>query len=103
MSLSGCAAFQSQTRMSTIPLLPPERSHICIAPASVVRAQSLAGSGVGTAATLGDAAVDGGAADAEAGAVVGGAADAADGVGVAPLLHALIIRMPTIARAGALR
>jgi hypothetical protein len=89
--------------MSTIPLLPPDRSHICIAPASVVRAQSLAGSGVGTAATLGDAAVDGGA-DAEAGAVVGGAADgAADGAGVAAPVQAPAIRMATIARAGTLR
>ncbi len=102
--MSGLAAFQSQTRMSTIPLLPPDRSHICIAPASVVRAQSLAGSGVGTAATLGDAAVDGGA-DAEAGgAADGGAADgAAVGAGVAAPLQAPAIRMATIARAGALR
>jgi len=73
-----------------------------MAPASVVRAQSLAGGGVGTAATLGDAAPDGGA-DAEAGAVVGGAADAAEGAGVALPLQAVITRMATIARAGALR
>src|SRR5262245_65247224 len=42
--------------MSTIPLLPPERSHICIALGSALWAHSLAGSGVGAAAAaLGDA------------------------------------------------
>src|SRR5690349_716504 len=43
--------------MSTIPLLPPERSHICMAFGSALWAQALAGSGVGTAAAaLADAA-----------------------------------------------
>src|SRR4029079_4346244 len=36
--------------MSTIPLLPPERSHICIAFASELWAHAAAGSGVGVAA-----------------------------------------------------
>src|SRR5215210_1095423 len=50
MGLSAFLAFQSQTRRSTIPLLPPERSHICIALSAVLWAQSAAGSGVGAAA-----------------------------------------------------
>src|SRR3954465_12045739 len=50
MGFVGFAAFQAQTRMSTIPLLPPDRSHICIAFASELWAHAFAGSGVGTAA-----------------------------------------------------
>src|ERR687890_775221 len=83
--------------MSTIPLLPPDRSHICIAFGSLLWAQSFAGSGVGAAAaSLGavDAAVDPGAdgAAAEDPAVEG--ADEAAG------LHAVSNRTAVIARAG---
>src|SRR4051794_28147248 len=82
MGLVGFAAFQAQTRMSTIPLLPPDRSHICIAFASELWAQALAGSGVGAAAAaLADASVLGEAAslaeaDAPAGALEADAAGA---------------------------
>src|SRR4249919_162486 len=73
--------------MSTIPLLPPERSHICIAAASLLWAQSLAGSGVATAAAaLGEAAA----------APLGAPDDE-------PELQAAMTRMATIARAGSLR
>src|SRR5262245_60359553 len=60
--------------MSTIPLLPPERSHICMAFGSALWAHSLAGSGVGAAAAaLAEASADAGA------AVAAGAEAAADG------------------------
>ena len=98
----GFAAFQAQTRMSTIPLLPPERSHICIAFASVLWAQSLAGSGVGAAA----AALGAADAAADAGADAAGAVVAADPPGAADdvlELQAPTSRMATIARAGTLR
>jgi hypothetical protein len=89
--------------MSTIPLLPPDRSHICIAFASLLCAQSFAGSGVGAAATwLGSVdAPDEADAGAEAGADAltdGGAAD--DGDGDAPGLHAVISMTAAIARTG---
>src|SRR5262245_57222139 len=62
--------------MSTIPLLPPERSHICMAFGSELWAQALAGSGVGTAAAaLADAAAE--AAGAEAAGAVAAGGDAA--------------------------
>src|SRR5215211_2480980 len=83
--------------MSTIPLLPPERSHICIAFASLLWAQSFAGSGVGAAAaSLG--AVD--APDA-AGADGATADDPADeGADDAPGVHAVSTRTAVIARTG---
>src|SRR5262245_55640508 len=86
-----------------MPLLPPDRSHICIAFGSSDRAQSLAGSGVGAAAAaLSDGAADSaGAADEAA----GGAADAADGAapdGLVPPLQAATSNA-RIARTGTLR
>src|SRR4051794_34914532 len=108
MGFVGFAAFQAQTRMSTIPLLPPERSHICIALASELCAQALAGSGVGfAAAALGasdalPAAL--GAADAPPLLGAADAPPAALGAPVdAPELQAAMTRMNTIARAGSLR
>src|SRR3954449_6209384 len=56
MGLDAFAAFHAQTRMSTIPLLPPDRSHICMALGSALWAQAFAGSGVGAAAAGSDAA-----------------------------------------------
>src|SRR3954454_20048147 len=124
MGLVGFAAFQAQTRMSTIPLLPPDRSHICIAFASELCAQALAGSGVGAAAAaLADASVLGEAASlADAAALAGAlAADAAgaeaagavaaeaaadppvDAAGPDVPLHAANRKTPTNARAGNLR
>src|SRR4029079_8070651 len=102
MGLVGFAAFQAQTRMSTIPLLPPERSHICIAFASELWAQALAGSGVGAAA----AALGAADASADAGADAAGADAAADPPGVVE--GVLELQAPTsktamIARAGSLR
>src|SRR6188508_151108 len=88
--------------MSTIPLLPPERSHICIAPGSWLWAQALAGSGVGaTAAALGasDAAADAGA-DA---AGTDAAADPPGAVDGVLELQAPTSRMAMIARVGSLR
>ena len=70
--------------MSTIPLLPPERSHICIAFASELWAHALAGSGVGAAAAaLGDASALADAASlADAAALAdGAAADGAEAAG----------------------
>jgi hypothetical protein len=73
--------------------------------ASVLWAQALAGSGVGTAAA---ALADADAAGATDGAVeAGGAADAADAAALGALLavdelHALTTRMAVIARAGSL-
>ena len=92
--------------MSTIPLLPPERSHICIAFGSALWAQALAGSGVGAAAAaLADGAAADGAADAGAAEAVDAPADTAalgaeDDV---PVLQAAITSIATIARAGSLR
>src|SRR6476620_2914944 len=80
-------------------LLPPERSHICIALGSVPWAHALAGSGVGAAAAAdGDAAVDG--------AVLAGGAALAPELGAevaVPELQALISKTATTARAGSLR
>src|SRR5689334_4991754 len=73
IGLSVLAAFQAQTSWSTMPLLPPDRSHICMALSAVLWAQSAAGSGVGAAAaalSLGAAAL---------GAVLGLVAWDADG------------------------
>src|SRR6188768_3199913 len=50
IGLSGWAVFQSQTSWSTMPLLPPDRSHISMAFSALLWAQSAAGSGVGAAA-----------------------------------------------------
>src|SRR4051794_17620774 len=110
--------------MSTIPLFPPDRSHICMAFASELCAQAFAGSGVGAAAAaladasaLGEAAsladadavADSPAADAAAAEAAG--AEAADGAAGPPVdaagpdvpLHAANRRIPTNARAGNLR
>ena len=95
----GFAAFQAQTRMSTIPLLPPERSHICIAFASVLWAQASAGSGVGTAAAADSEGAALGASALAAGAADDGAAPL--GAGVAdPEPHAPTTRIAAIARVG---
>src|SRR3954452_18218751 len=110
MGFVGFAAFQAQTRMSTIPLLPPERSHICMAPASELWAQALAGSGVGfAAAALGasDPAALPAALGADAAPPLVGAADAPPAAlgaaDEAPELQPTMTRMATIARAGSLR
>src|SRR3954468_11594474 len=63
--------------MSTIPLLPPDRSHICIAFGSELWAQAFAGSGVGAAAAGSDAAGSD-ATGAEAAGADAAGADAAD-------------------------
>ena len=102
IGLSGLAVFQSQTSWSTMPLLPPDRSHISIALSAVLWAQSAAGSGVGTAASAdGDsagAALGDSAAGAEASPPVDGAAD--EGV---PPLHAVATNMTRNARVGSRR
>src|SRR3954462_12819907 len=88
--------------MSTNPLLPPDRSHICIAFASELWAHALAGSGVGAAAaSLGAAGVS-----ADAGGDAAGADVAADPPGAAEgvlELQAPTSRTAMIARAGSLR
>ncbi len=100
---SGLAVFQSQTSWSTMPLLPPERSHICIALSASLWAHSAAGSGVAGAA----------AADSDGEASALGASDAAgadappppsDGaVEAVPPLHAATTKSATSARVGSLR
>jgi hypothetical protein len=94
--------------MSTIPLLPPERSHICIALASLLWAQSLAGSGVGTAAAALGASEAAPPLALAAGALAAGALDAPPPAALGALddeleLQAAMTRMTTIARAGSLR
>src|SRR3954470_15834967 len=85
--------------MSTIPLLPPERSHICIAFASLLWAQSFAGSGVGAAATSLGVLDPTAAADADADGVT--ADDPGEDVdGDAPGLHAVMSMTAAIARTG---
>src|SRR5262245_21778018 len=91
--------------MSTMPLLPPDRSHICMAFASLLWAHAAAGAGVaGAAAALAEAEAAGAEA---AGAEAAGGADAAGApVGAAdddPELQAAATRMVTIARQGSLR
>ena len=89
--------------MSTMPLLPPERSHICMAFGRRSGRNRPAGSGVGAAA--------GADADASALAAAGLLAAGAADDGAAPLgaevavpeLHAPITRIATNARAGNLR
>jgi hypothetical protein len=91
--------------MSTIPLLPPERSHICIALESVLWAQAFAGSGVGTAAALAEAAGATDAGTTDAGATDAGATDAAVLGAVLEVveLQAVTTRTAMIARAGSVR
>jgi hypothetical protein len=91
--------------MSTIPLLPPERSHICIAFGSELWAQALAGSGVGTAAAALGASE---AAPPLLGAALGAAAEAPPPAALGAVdevleLQAAMTRMATIARVGSLR
>src|SRR6187402_2457686 len=97
--LSGFFAFQSHTSRSTMPLLPPERSHISIALSAPLWAQSAAGSGVGAAACAdGDSAGAPLSDAAGADAALPPDAGAADGV---PPEHAAI-RMASSARVGSL-
>ena len=86
-----------------MPLLPPERSHICIALSAVLWAQSAAGSGVGAAA----AALSDAAGSALAGWLAGAAMAAAPtrwGPAMpCPPQHAATSMIATNARAGSLR
>src|SRR6186713_2506239 len=82
IGLAGLAVFQSQTSWSTMPLLPPERSHISIALSAVLWAQSAAGSGVGAAASGDGDAAGAALCDAAAGADASPPVDGASGDGV---------------------
>src|SRR5260221_2623187 len=83
-----------------MPLLPPERSDICMAPGASVLAQSAAGAGVGAAASaLADGAASlaaGAEAACDSAAFEGTADDAVE-------LHAANSRTATIARLGNVR